>query len=253
MTVFNEYSKVYDLLYGDKDYASEGAYVHNMIKKYNPNARTILNLGCGTGSHDLILQEFGYSCVGVDFSETMLARAQEKAELRSTHNLEFVHGDVRSIRLSKKFDAVISLFHVLSYQTSNEDISAVFVTADEHLQRNGIFVFDCWYGPAVLSDRPAVRLKQFEDDTIHVTRIAEPKMFPNANLVEIHYTLFVKDKRVDHLAELHEVHRMRYMFFPELRHYLERSGFALLSSAEWMTGRELDFTTWGACFVCRKS
>ncbi|EOS27439.1 hypothetical protein C804_04115 [Lachnospiraceae bacterium A4] len=38
----------------------------------------------------------------------------------------FCVADVRIYDLHIKYDAVISLFHVMSYQVSNEDILAVF-------------------------------------------------------------------------------------------------------------------------------
>ena len=74
---------------------------------------------------------------------------------------------------------MIALFHVLSYQTSNADAQAMFETAATHIETGGIFLFDCWYGPAVLTDRPETRVKRAEDDTVEIIRIAESVMFPN--------------------------------------------------------------------------
>ena len=42
----------------------------------------------------------------------------------------------------KKYDVVISLFHVMSYQNNNEKILKAFSTAKKHLKANGIFIFD---------------------------------------------------------------------------------------------------------------
>ena len=110
-------------------------------------------------------------------------------------------------------------------------------------------IFDCWYGPAVLSDRPAVRVKRVEDEEIAVTRIAEPVMYPNDNCVDVNYQLLIKHKAGGMVEELHECHRMRYLFTPEVELLLEQTGFRLLHSEEWMTGKALGFDTWGACFV----
>ena len=46
--------------------------------------------------------------------------------------LTFTLGDIRDIQLNKSFDAVIALFHVISYQATNEDVTATFETANEN-------------------------------------------------------------------------------------------------------------------------
>ena len=60
MSVFNEYARYYDLLYRNKDYAGETDYVHNLIQAQIPDAKSILNLGCGSGRHDRCLVDKGY-------------------------------------------------------------------------------------------------------------------------------------------------------------------------------------------------
>lgn len=75
MGVFKKYAKYYDLFNKDKDYGKEADYVHALIQKYAPDAKAILDLGCGTGQHDFFLAEKGYSVIGVDMSEEMLSIA----------------------------------------------------------------------------------------------------------------------------------------------------------------------------------
>ncbi len=169
MKNFGEYAHYYDLLYRDKDYEKEANFVHGLIHKYSPNARTILELGCGTGRHAELLASKGYDVLGIDRSREMLEAANKRLirlEKTAAARLSFDQGDVRTYRTDKSFDAVISLFHVMSYQTTNKDLQDVFETAKVHLNRGGLFIFDCWYGPAVLTDRPAVRVKRLEDDAI---------------------------------------------------------------------------------------
>jgi SAM-dependent methyltransferase len=251
MSVFNEYARYYDLFYRDKDYAGETDYIHKLIQSHRPDAVTVLNLGCGSGRHDRCLAEKGYAVTGVDLSGEMLTVARNSAE--GIALLDYVQEDVRSIRLEKTFDAVISLFHVMSYQQTNEDLKAAFTSASCHLKPGGTFIFDCWYGPGVLTDRPAMRMKELEDEKISVTRIAQPVMHPNENAVDVNYLIFIKDKQTGDVHEVRETHRMRYLFLPEIRQMLADSGFELLASEEWLTGKPLGFTSWTAAFVCRKS
>jgi len=254
MEVFGNYSRYYDLLYRDKDYRAEAAYVRDHIRRHDPHARSILELGCGTGAHAQHLAAFGFEVHGVDLSQTMLERAFLKNDTLPpdvSGRVAFSQGDVRAVRLDRKFDSVVSLFHVMSYQIATSDLLAAFVTAKHHLSQGGIFIFDCWYGPAVLTCRPSVRVKRLEDDAISVIRIAEPVMHPNDNVVDVNYSITIRDKASGRVEELKETHCMRYLFRPEVELLAAQTGFEIIESQEWMTGKAPGFDTWGVCFVGR--
>lgn len=245
MTVFNEYARYYDLLYRDKDYAGEAYYIDTLIQKHTQNAQSILNLGCGSGRHDRCLTELGYSVTGVDMSEEMLTAAKAAAAENSA--LEYLLGDARSVRLDRKFDVVISLFHVMSYHVTNNDLKAAFATAATHLKPGGLFLFDCWYGPGVLSDRPTKRQKELEDDMIKVTRIAEPVLHPNENVVDVNYQVTIRNKSTGDIKNISETHRMRYLFIPEIMEYLESAGLQNIFSTRWLENSAPDDLTWYLC------
>jgi hypothetical protein len=137
----------------------------------------------------------------------------------------------------------------MSYQTTNEDFLSALETAKAHLAPGGIFVFDFWYGPAVLTDRPAVRVKKLEDDQIQAIRLAEPVMHANKNLVDVNYTVWIKDKSSLQSEEIRETHNMRYWFLPEIEHLTKEAGFGMLNHGEWMTGKQPGFDTWGVYIV----
>ncbi len=254
MNIFDNYARYYDLLYRDKDYSKEAQFVHQIIQTHAPNALDLLELGCGTGIHAVELAKQGYHIQGVDFSDKMLQRAGDRLsqippDLAS--RLKFSRGDIRYLRLNQSFDVVVSLFHVISYQTTNEDLLATFATVKEHLKPGGIFIFDIWYGPAVLSDRPVVRVKRLEDEEIRVTRIAEPVMHENENWVDVNYQVFIRDKNSNAVEELSETHRMRYLFKPEIELLFQKSQMQVIAFREWMSNQEAGFDTWSTYFVGR--
>ncbi|ARV61251.1 SAM-dependent methyltransferase [Nostocales cyanobacterium HT-58-2] len=254
MNVFGNYAHYYDLLYHDKDYVGEAQFIHRLVQIYAPDAENILELGCGTGNHAVLLAKEGYQIHGVDLSNQMLLKASDRLSQFPTElasRLEFSQGDIRNIKLDKQFDAVIALFHVISYQTINEDLQATFATVKSHLKPGGVFIFDCWYGPAVLSDRPTVRVKRLEDDEISVTRIAEPIMYPNDNLVDVNYQVFIKDKNTGAVEELQETHRMRYLFKPEIDLLLAQIQCKSIECREWMSDRNPGFDTWSVYFTVK--
>ena len=247
MNVFKNYSKYYDLLYKDKDYNLEALYIIDLLKKYSPNARSLLELGCGTGKHANILADNGYSVLGIDISMTMLNKAKKFS--KSGVNFEF--GDVRKFRANRKFDAVISLFHVASYQTTNDDLLNYFKTAKAHLDREGIFIFDCWYGPAVLSQKPQKRIKELEDDNIKVKRSAIPEIYLQRNVVDVNYIIKIQDKKTGNEENIKETHSMRYLFTPEIELFIKIADFKLIDSHEWLSGKIPSDGTWSVSFIVR--
>lgn len=249
MSQFQLYSQYYDLLYQDKNYKAETDFVLSLFKTHTLPINSILELGCGTGIHAQYLSENGFLVHGVDLSESMLTEANKRSKANS---LNFSHGDVRSIRVNRKFDAVLSLFHVMSYQTSNEDILSAFKTAAEHLDTGGLFVFDVWYGPAVLTDRPEVREKRLENDQISIIRQAKPDLYPERNVVDVNYFIEVKDKKSNYIEKIQEKHSMRYFFSPEIQSFLAQNNMKLIRSMEWMTGAVPSFKTWGVVFLAQK-
>jgi SAM-dependent methyltransferase len=223
------YADCYDHFYADKDYAAECDFLEEVFRRYAIKpVHTILDLGCGTGGHALILSQRGYQVTGVDRSEEMLAIAQARAvaTLKRPNVPTFQHGDIRAFDLGRTFDALIAMFAVISYQTSNEDLLAAFRAARRHLQPGGLFFFDAWFGPAVLMVRPADRYKVIEENGMRMIRFAHPELDLLRQTVSVHYqVLRLQDGRV--VEETDEVHPMRFFFPQEILYYLGEAGFVV--------------------------
>jgi SAM-dependent methyltransferase len=250
MTVFGAYARYYDLLYQDKDYAGEAAYVASQLRALGSPPSTLLELGSGTGSHALELAALGFDVTGIDRSADMVARAETRRSSMPPDvqaRLRFVHGDAQTARLGRSFDAAFSVFHVLSYQTSNADVAAFLHTAAAHLPSGALFLADFWYGPAVLSQKPETRTRTLRDGDVEFTRLAEPTLRENENRVDVRYTVSRAGA-----APLIETHAMRYFFLPELALFLAQAGFDLLHAGEMPGGAELSVSVWSAAMVARK-
>jgi SAM-dependent methyltransferase len=220
--VFNEqYANTYDALYQDKDYEKECDYIEALFEKCSRRPRTVLDLGCGTGGHALILTKRGYKVTGIDRSSSMLEIARKKTKGKGP---EFIEGDITKIRLHRKYDAVISMFAVMSYQTTNSAITDVCRRARESLVPGGIFMFDCWHGFAVLSDKPTPRIKEIPGGNGEkIIRFTQPEMDIINHIVKVHFRVWkVKGNSFE---ENIEVHPMRFFFPQEIRYFLEAAGF----------------------------
>lgn len=239
--VFNAYSCYYDLLYRDKDYAGEAAYIARLLNRHGIVQGRLLEFGSGTGKHGRLLAEAGYKVHGIERSAEMV----RLAERGSGFTCET--GDICTVQLNQRFDAVLSLFHVISYQTTNASLHAVFGRAAEHLESGGLFLFDFWYTPAVNAQRPGVRVKRMADERVEIVRIAEPVIHANENRVDVHYTIFASDRATGTVQTLKETHPMRHFSLPELDLLAELHGFARVDAEEFLTGNEPGESTWGVC------
>jgi SAM-dependent methyltransferase len=243
MDVFDQqYSRYYNLLYADKDYSGEVAYVDSVLKKYAPAAQHILEYGSGTGGHGLLLNQKGYSVYGIERSNAM-------AEVAKKNGLNCEVGDIITTKLTTRFDACIALFHVISYINRNHQLIQLFNNTRSQLKRKGIFVFDVWFTPAVMYQLPEVRVKKMEDADIEVTRIATPVLDHVNNIVDVNYQILVKDKRTKAYNEFKETHAMRHFGVPEIELLANHTGFSLLAAEEFMTGAKPSLMTWGVNFI----
>ncbi|HMQ67474.1 MAG TPA: class I SAM-dependent methyltransferase [Ignavibacteria bacterium] len=244
--VFDAYAKYYNLLYKGKNYKKETEYVLKFIRKYKPDARSILDLGCGTGRHDLLFSRKGFKTTGVELSPRMYSAAREILNENKNEelSLKFYNGDIRKIKLLSKFDVIISLFHVINYQTTNEDLESIFKTVKNHLKKDGLFIFDFWYGPAVLSDRPLKKTKIIKSDEIQITRHTVPEMKVNENLAVINFKVEVKDLQTQRIKKFNEKHNMRYLFLPEIESLCGKFELESIYAKEWLTGKNLSDKTW---------
>lgn len=245
MTNFKKYASVYDALNMEKDYRQEAEDIKDLIQEFSIK-KDVLMLGCGTGRHDRELTKYGYKIDGVDMSSEMIRIAEEsKVDLPLSYEV----GDIRTYENDKKYNIILSLFHVLSYQTTNEDLLNTFETVERHLTADGIFIFDAWYGVGVLRDLPAVRVKRVETGTAEITRIAEPVMHLQENIVDVNYDIHIMDKDTNKIDRIQETHRMRYLFTPEIKKYLELKGLKLVQCLDCKTLKTPNFDTWTAYFI----
>lgn len=250
--IFDGYAQHYDLFYREKGYAAECDALATLFERYAAApVRAVLDLGCGTGGHALILASRGLDVAGVDRSRAMLDQCAAKAA-RAGLALELHSGDLRTASLGRTFDAVISMFAVIGYMTTDADLEAAFATARAHLVPGGLFVFDAWYGPAVLNQRPETR-ESIHDAGPHerVVRLARPTLVSERHLVEVDYRVIAMAGGAI-TREVRETHTMRYLFLPELEDLLARTGFRILSAHPALRPEAtLTEADWNFCVVAQ--
>jgi SAM-dependent methyltransferase len=134
MAAYERFSSFYDAVMDDP--APRAQQVIEWVNKYLPNASSLLELGCGTGSILEWLRSVP-SLTGLDLSPEMLAVAREKVP-----DARLIEADMKAFSLAETFDVVICVFDSLNHLLSFRDWQSMFEVVHQHLVDGGLFIFD---------------------------------------------------------------------------------------------------------------
>jgi len=252
--VFKRYADIYDYMYLEKDYQSEFEYVASLIGGFEN--KCVLDIGCGTGRYSELFAVNATSVDGIDISQEMVEIAEQRKsnlahELKK--KLHYEVNDARNFKSDKTYDIVCSMFHVINYQSTSEALRQFFATAHDALNHRGIFVFDFWYGPGVLADKPTPRQKEIRTNFGKIVRTATPELRLNDNICDVTYDIQLEnDSRPGVIELFSETHSMRFLFIPEIRD-LVADKFSIINILAWQKHRAPDERDWSAVCVLMKN
>jgi SAM-dependent methyltransferase len=244
--IFQTYGKYYDLIYEDKDYEKECCYIEDIFSHFSKSKpRRVLDIGCGTGGHAILLAKRGYDVIGVDISQTMINIAKKKAKSVSGEGCASFHiMDMKRLKLNQMFDACICMFSSIDYLLTYEDLRRTLRNVRMHLTKDSLFIFDFWNGLAVLTITPSARTKIIDKGAERFIRITVPRLDAMHHLCQVTYHCIVirKGRVVDEFKENHVV---RFFFPKEMEHYLEENGFTFLRMCPFLSVKgRADEKTW---------
>lgn len=138
---YGDFARFYDRFTLNVDYPARARYFDTIIQKYNPNAKLLLDLACGTGSLSFELEPFGYDIVAVDNSYEMLSVAAEKrGELDS--GVLFLCQEMADLDLYGTIDATVCALDSVNHITDPQELLEVFQKVSLFSNRGAVFVFD---------------------------------------------------------------------------------------------------------------
>ena len=229
-------------------------YITRLIQRHAPGARTILELGSGTGMHAGLLADRGFSVHGIERSAVMFERSLAVAQRVNVGagrcRLEFTAADIRTVRLDRQFDTVASLFHVVSYQTSNADAIAT-LTGDRPPSseaRRGVHLRHlvrsrragaATRGPCETSERRALGLDAH--------RRAHPALQREYRGRDLSTVCKIACRRPNGRTYGNPLDAVFLHAGIEL--LAARSGFELRHAESWMTGAPIHQGAWSICVV----
>ncbi len=132
--MYDEFADMWPLISDHEDYAKEAGYWRDILRvALGPGRHEILELGVG-GGHNLSHLTKEFQGTAVDISEKMLTECH-----KLNPDVPLHVGDMRTVRLEKKFKAVL-IHDAIGYMQTETDLRRTFATAAEHLEPGGIFV-----------------------------------------------------------------------------------------------------------------
>ncbi len=138
----------YDVVMAHVDYGGWAGYVLDLFAEHDLRPRSVLELGCGTGSLALELQERspdgGFRYLATDRSATMIRVARAKARMagEAAGDLRFAVADFTEGAPAERFDAVLLLYDGLNYLLDEAEVAALLACAASALAPGGLVVVD---------------------------------------------------------------------------------------------------------------
>ena len=119
-----------------------------------PNAKSVLDLGCGAGNFTLKLLDLipDLDCTLVDLSSPMLDKAKERIAKVSKGKISTVQTDFLNLQLpAETFDIVVT-GAAMHHLRTDEEWETVFTKIFKSLKKGGCF----WISDLILHDNPAI-------------------------------------------------------------------------------------------------
>lgn len=240
------YSKYYNTVYKKKNYKLEVNYILKILNSYNSKFQNILELGSGTGAHVGFFLKKGFSVTCVEKSKEMISNFKLKS-----NRLKLLNKDLKKINLNKKFDLVLSLFHVINYMVKDKDVSSFFKVASKHLKKNGYLIFDTWYYPAVKFRKPEKIKKKFIFKNIQIIKKVIPEQIKK-KIYKIKYFFDILDLKKNKKSSFSEIHTIRAFDIEELDRISNKFNFKKVSKFAFLKKIKPNKYNWGALLIYKK-
>jgi len=157
------YDAVYDAIYdpySGKDYESESKRLKQLIGRHKrSDGNSLLDLPSGTGRHLYYLKAW-FNAEGLDINPKMLEIARKR-----NPGMRFHRGNMRTFKLTKRFDIITCLFSAIGYMTTRAQLRRAVGNMSAHLRPRGVLIIEPWISP-----------RDFKNGSLHAVLVNQPKL-----------------------------------------------------------------------------
>lgn len=189
-----EWVEVYDIVNAPKDYRGESARLAALIDAVHPDARTLLDVACGTGGHLEFLQD-RFEVDGLDLDPVQLRAAGRRLRGARLHE-----GDLATFDLGRTFDVVTCLYGSIGLLRDLEGVRQAIRVMAAHLAPDGVLFIKPWLTPSA-----------FRDDELHQEQVFTPRkavsyMYVQRregrdSVLQVHYLVGSREGGVTHFVD----------------------------------------------------
>lgn len=133
MAFYEELSRYYDIIFNREESTAD------FLKKGLSENNRVLDLACGTGAYSIDIAKAGHSVIGLDLDESMIKRAENKAE-KEGGTVKFVAEDMRNFKPylgTALQDMIFCIGNSLVHLNSRKDVAKLFVDIYDSLKEGG--------------------------------------------------------------------------------------------------------------------
>jgi SAM-dependent methyltransferase len=220
-TYNRDFADHYDHITQHKDYVAEvetlSEFIRDNIKNEHPK---VLDVGCGTGSHAVLLAERGFDVTGIDLSPDMIRVALSKQT-----KARFLCGEMSALP-DAQFQFAYSLFNVVNCLDTHRSLITFLSEISAKLERGGMLLFECWNPIAIIAKPPEVVARTFEAGGARIVRRVTPAMDLLRQRLDLEYHVEIYEGPTKRPAKSFTVIHNLTLFTPiEIELCLEQTGF----------------------------
>ena len=218
MDAYHALAASYDRLTNDISYENTVDFYRQILSREGVEPRTAVDLACGTGSVALLLAQMDLQVIGVDMSEEMLCRAQQKAQALA-HPPMFVCQRLEQLQLPRGVDLAVCALDSMNYITDPSCCREALRRIYRVLNPGGCFIFDINTPEKLRAMDDQVFLD--EDDDVYCVWRGE--FDEQTNILSYAMDLFQRQGRT--WTRSFEEHREYAYTAEELTAWLKQTGF----------------------------
>lgn len=233
MEAYTDFAMVYDTFMDETPYELWKNRLVTMLKEDGIVDGLVLDLGCGTGTLTELLAEAGYDMIGIDFSQEMLAIAQEK-RAESGHQILYLEQDMREFELYGTVSAIVCVCDSINYLLEKEDIITTFRLVNNYLDPKGLFIFDF---NTVHKYKDVIGDTVIAENRDECSFIWENYYDEEECINEYDLTIFVKEEE-ELFRRFNETHYQRGYTLAEMKEMIQASGLLFVRAIDADTMEE---------------
>ena len=231
----DSWADIYDAVHSHLEHVPHLNDISFWVEEARASGGPVLDLGCGTGRVAIPIAQAGVPIVGLDNSARMLRTARAKArrlEL-SADLLRFVHGDMRTFGLKRKFNLVIIPFRSFLLLLSVAEQRQALATIKRHLAPDGRLIFSAFVPDLELltgdPETPIYDYQVTDPATGHRLAVWHQNRYDNFNQIINARTIIERlDLRGKVISSTWRDYQLRYLNRFEALHLLEASEYRVL-------------------------